>query len=74
MTFDGIKAKIGSGLLAFPITDFGADDEFDAASYARRLRGDRETLCRVDRGARLIAAPAPVRDRMGPSHWPGTGR
>ena len=52
MTFDGIKAKIGSGLLAFPITDFGADDAFDAASYARRLRGDRETL------AALIAAHA----------------
>ena len=38
MAFDGIKAKIGSGLLAFPITDFGADGEFDAASYARRLQ------------------------------------
>ena len=50
MTFDGIKAKIGSGLLA--ISDFGADGEFDAASYARRLRGDRETL------AALIAAHA----------------
>ena len=62
MASNGIKAKIRSGLLAFPITDFGADDAFDAASYARRLRGDRETL------AALIAAPAPVRDRMGPSH------
>lgn len=38
MTFDEIKAKIGSGLLSFPVTDFGADGEFDAGSYARRLQ------------------------------------
>lgn len=38
MTFDEIKAKIGSGLLSFPVTDFGADGEFDAASYAKRLQ------------------------------------
>lgn len=38
MTFDEIKSKIGSGLLSFPVTDFGADGEFDAASYARRLQ------------------------------------
>jgi len=38
VTFDEIKSKIGSGLLSFPVTDFGADGEFDAASYARRLQ------------------------------------
>lgn len=38
MTFDEIKTKIGSGLLSFPVTDFGADGEFDAAGYARRLQ------------------------------------
>ena len=38
MTFDALKAKIGSGLLSFPITDFGPDGEFDAAGYARRLQ------------------------------------
>jgi 5-dehydro-4-deoxyglucarate dehydratase len=37
MAFDGTKAKIGPGLLAFPITDFRAD-EIDASSYARRLQ------------------------------------
>jgi dihydrodipicolinate synthase/N-acetylneuraminate lyase len=38
MAFDGTKAKIGLGLPAFPITDFRADDEIDAAGYARRLQ------------------------------------
>jgi 5-dehydro-4-deoxyglucarate dehydratase len=38
VTFDEIKSKIGSGLLSFPVTDFGADGEFDAASYAKRLQ------------------------------------
>ncbi|HTM79177.1 MAG TPA: 5-dehydro-4-deoxyglucarate dehydratase [Devosia sp.] len=38
MTLDELKAKIGSGLLSFPVTDFGADGEFDRASYARRLQ------------------------------------
>lgn len=38
MTFDEIKSKIGSGLLSFPVTDFGADGEFDAGSYAKRLQ------------------------------------
>lgn len=38
VTFDEIKARIGSGLLSFPVTDFGADGEFDAGSYARRLQ------------------------------------
>jgi 5-dehydro-4-deoxyglucarate dehydratase len=38
VTFDEIKSKIGSGLLSFPVTDFGADGEFDAAGYARRLQ------------------------------------
>ncbi len=38
MSFDEIKAKIGSGLLSFPVTDFNADGEFDDAGYARRLQ------------------------------------
>ncbi|WP_354039316.1 5-dehydro-4-deoxyglucarate dehydratase [Devosia sp. UYZn731] len=38
VTFDEIKAKIGSGLLSFPVTDFDADGEFDHQSYARRLQ------------------------------------
>jgi 5-dehydro-4-deoxyglucarate dehydratase len=38
VSFDEIKAKIGSGLLSFPITDFTPDGEFDAASYAKRLQ------------------------------------
>jgi len=38
VSFDEIKAKIGSGLLSFPITDFTADGEFDAVSYAKRLQ------------------------------------
>ena len=38
MSFDEIKAKIGSGLLSFPVTDFDANGEFDAPSYARRLQ------------------------------------
>lgn len=38
MDLEQIKRKIGSGLLSFPITDFGADGEFDEASYARRLQ------------------------------------
>ncbi len=38
MTLEELKAKIGSGLLSFPITDFSADGEFDAQSYARRLQ------------------------------------
>jgi 5-dehydro-4-deoxyglucarate dehydratase len=36
--FDEIKARIGSGLLSFPVTDFGADGEFDRNGYARRLQ------------------------------------
>lgn len=31
------KSILGSGLLSFPITDFGADGRFDAASYRSRL-------------------------------------
>lgn len=38
MTFEEIKAKIGSGLLSFPVTDFSADGEFDAQGYAKRLQ------------------------------------
>jgi 5-dehydro-4-deoxyglucarate dehydratase len=32
-----LKTIIGSGLLSFPLTDFDAQGEFDAAGYARRL-------------------------------------
>ena len=38
MTLDEIKAKIGSGLLSFPVTDFDAAGEFDRDCYARRLQ------------------------------------
>jgi 5-dehydro-4-deoxyglucarate dehydratase len=38
VTLDEIKAKIGSGLLSFPVTDFDAAGEFDRASYAKRLQ------------------------------------
>ena len=38
MTLDEIKAKIGSGLLSFPVTDFDANGEFDRQSYAGRLQ------------------------------------
>jgi len=38
MDFEQLKAKIGSGLLSFPVTDFGDDDAFDAPAYARRLQ------------------------------------
>lgn len=32
-----LKAAFGSGLLAFPATDFDADDTFDAAAFASRV-------------------------------------
>lgn len=38
MTLDEMKAKIGSGLLSFPVTDFDAAGEFNRDSYARRLQ------------------------------------
>lgn len=38
MEFAALKTKIGSGLLSFPVTDFGADGEFDAKGYAARLQ------------------------------------
>lgn len=38
MSFEALKTKIGSGLLSFPVTDFGADGAFHAAGYARRLQ------------------------------------
>ena len=37
MDYEQLKAKIGSGLLSFPVTDFGPDGEFDRNGYARRL-------------------------------------
>src|SRR3954465_1778754 len=38
MDLTDLQARIGSGLLSFPVTDFGPDGEFDAAGYARRLQ------------------------------------
>lgn len=38
MEFGALKTKIGSGLLSFPVTDFGADGAFDAKGYAARLQ------------------------------------
>ncbi len=38
MDYAQLKAKIGSGLLSFPVTDFSADGEFDRDGYARRLQ------------------------------------
>jgi 5-dehydro-4-deoxyglucarate dehydratase len=38
VTLDEIKAKIGSGLLSFPVTDFDDAGEFDRESYAGRLQ------------------------------------
>jgi 5-dehydro-4-deoxyglucarate dehydratase len=38
MTYEQLKATIGGGLLSFPVTDFSADGEFDAAGYAKRLQ------------------------------------
>jgi 5-dehydro-4-deoxyglucarate dehydratase len=37
MTPQDLKNIIGSGLLSFPLTDFDAHGDFDAAGYARRL-------------------------------------
>jgi 5-dehydro-4-deoxyglucarate dehydratase len=37
MTPKDLKTIIGSGLLSFPLTDFNAQGDFDAAGYARRL-------------------------------------
>jgi len=38
MDLRDLQARIGSGLLSFPVTDFGPDGDFDAASYGRRLQ------------------------------------
>lgn len=38
MDFATLKSAVGSKLLSFPVTDFGADGSFDAASYADRLQ------------------------------------
>lgn len=37
MTPQELKETIGSGLLSFPLTDFDAQGEFNAAGYAQRL-------------------------------------
>ncbi len=38
MEYGALRAKIGSGLLSFPVTDFTADGAFDAKGYAGRLQ------------------------------------
>jgi 5-dehydro-4-deoxyglucarate dehydratase len=38
MNLRDLQAQIGSGLLSFPVTDFGPDGEFDAEGYGRRLQ------------------------------------
>jgi 5-dehydro-4-deoxyglucarate dehydratase len=38
VSFEEIKARIGSGLLSFPVTDFDASGEFDRHGYAQRLQ------------------------------------
>ena len=38
LSIEELGARIADGLLSFPVTDFGADGEFDAASYAKRLQ------------------------------------
>ena len=37
MTPQDLKNVMSSGLLSFPITDFDANGDFDAKSYAARL-------------------------------------
>ena len=37
MSPQNLKTIIGAGLLSFPLTDFDAQGDFDAAGYARRL-------------------------------------
>lgn len=37
MTPQDLKSILGSGLLSFPVTDFSANGDFHAASYAKRL-------------------------------------
>lgn len=38
MDYTSLKSAVGSKLLSFPVTDFGADGNFDAKSYADRLQ------------------------------------
>ena len=69
MAFEEIKAKIGSGLLSFPITDFGSDGEFDAAGYAGRLQwleSDESVAC-AEQSRRSPAADCVPRCSMHPS-------
>lgn len=38
MDYTSLKSAVGGKLLSFPVTDFGADGNFDAKSYADRLQ------------------------------------
>ncbi|MBH0239485.1 5-dehydro-4-deoxyglucarate dehydratase [Methylobrevis albus] len=37
MTPDALKAKVGTGLLSFPVTPFDADDRFNPSAYAAHI-------------------------------------
>jgi 5-dehydro-4-deoxyglucarate dehydratase len=42
MSPEAVKTAIGSGLLAFPVTHFGADGEFDEAAYRANIAANLE--------------------------------
>lgn len=54
MSPDELKSLIPRGLLSFPLTDFDADDAFDAKASARRL----EWLLRYETSATFVAGGA----------------
>ena len=54
MTPDQLKAAIPRGMLAFPLTDFDADDAFDKKSHVARL----EWLCAYQPAALFMAGGA----------------
>ncbi len=54
MTPNELKSRIGAGLLSFPLTDFDAQDEFDARASAQRL----EWLLHYDTSAMFMAGGA----------------
>ena len=54
VTPEELKTRLAAGLLSFPLTDFDAVDEFDAASYRRRI----EWLAAYGAGAMFAAGGA----------------
>ena len=54
MSPDGLKSQIPGGLLSFPLTDFDANDEFDAKASVKRL----EWLLRYKTAAMFVAGGA----------------